>query len=691
MPRTFLESSSTSLNNGQYFVDLLDERRSSSDLGHALRTYKPQPYKDASSCSPAEINEAVLDSQYLRYIMKEIAAETSVSAEELKVSARGILEEMSQNLQLRCIRLMAFSLTKVIKRIFSNIYINMEGLSMLQQAIQESPVILMPNHRSYMDFLIISYVLFTYDLPVPVIAAGIRNQDSPFSSFDREALAGMKVVGEILRRSGAFFIRRDIGADKLYWAVLSEYVKVLVRRGCAPIEFYVEGYRSRALKSLTPKLGMMHMVLEPFFKGEVYDVTLVPINISYDRVLEETLLAHELLGVPKPKESTRGLLKATRVLEDNYGCMHVTFCRPLSVRELCYGKISRWQYNLTPRDLPQRPTPEAQACVSWLAHLVVRTQEGATWTSPFSLMACVLLQTPTAVLTGEGLPWHQLMEKTLWLKKLALDFGAQLNWPGQVPDSEVVTSSLALHHSTVQHRAGHVSLAVEEEPSRESRASPEEGVIRTAVPLLMLASYRNQSMHVFVRPALLATAMHVTESTRRDEIFAFFCFLQHVFSVEFIFIPGQASQDFDEACLLLKKCAALEVKGPELTVSDGGGEVLHFLRSLLQPFIESYQVMLRYLCEEGGQRLSDKTLLPAVRSLATRLILSGELGTSEALSSDTHKNALSALRRLEAVTKLRASERSEYRVDRSAVRRIRDVLSGKIPPQMLPAAPDARL
>ncbi|XP_053743114.1 dihydroxyacetone phosphate acyltransferase [Synchiropus splendidus] len=678
MPGTFLESSCTGLNSGQYFVDLLEERRSSSDLGHALRTYNPQPYKDASSCSPAEINEAVLDSQNLRYVMKEIAAETGVATEELKVSARGILEEMSQNLQLRCIRLMAFTLTKVVKRLFSNIYINMEGLSMLQQAIQESPVILMPNHRSYVDFLIISYILFTYDLPVPVIAAGIP-------------LAGMKVVGEILRRSGAFFIRRDIGADKLYWAVLSEYVKVLVRRGCAPLEFYVEGYRSRALKSLTPKLGMMHMVLEPFFKGEVYDVTLVPISISYDRVLEESLLAHELLGVPKPKESTRGLLKATGVLEEDYGCMHVTFCRPLSVRELCYGRISRWQYNLTPRDLPQRPSLEAQACVSWLAHLVLRTQEGASWISPWSLMAHVLLQTPTAVLAGEGLPWHQLMEKTLWLKKLALDLGAQLNWPAQVPDSEVVTSSLALHHSTVQHRAGHVSLAAEEEPTPKCPASPEERVIRTAVPLLMLASYRNQSMHVFVRPALLATAMRVTESTRRDEIFAFFCFLQHVFSAEFIFIPGQASQDFDEACLLLKKCAALEIKGQELTVSDAGGEVLHFLRSLLLPFIQSYEVMLRYLCEGGGQQLSDKTLLPAVRSLATKLILSGELGTYEALSSDAHKNALSALRRLEAVTKLRPSERSEYRVDTSAVRRIRDVLSGKIPPQTLQAAPDARL
>lgn len=50
---------------------------------------------------------------------------------------------------------------------------------------------------------------------------------------------------------------------------------------------------------------MMHIVLEPFFKGEVFDLTLVPVSISYDRVLEELLLAQELLGIPKPKESTQ--------------------------------------------------------------------------------------------------------------------------------------------------------------------------------------------------------------------------------------------------------------------------------------------------------------------------------------------------------------------------------------------------
>ncbi|XP_038582895.1 dihydroxyacetone phosphate acyltransferase isoform X1 [Micropterus salmoides] len=678
MTNTYRDSGRAGVEDEEEFVDVLEERRHSSDLGHAFRTFNPQPYKGAPSCSTADLNKAVLESQYLCYVTKEIAMETRSSVEEVREKACGILEEMSQNLQLGFIRLMAYTLTKVLKRLFTSINVNMEGLNALQQAIQETPVILMPNHRSYVDFLVISYILFTYDIPVPVIAAGIP-------------LAGMKMVGEILRRSGAFYIRRAIGSDKLYWAVLSEYVKTIVKKGFAPVEFYVEGLRSRTLKSLTPKLGMMQMVLEPYFKGEVYDITLVPISISYDRVLEESLLAHELLGVPKPKESTTGLLKASKVLQEDYGSMNVNFGRPLSVRRLCQGKINRCQYNLIPRDLPQKPSAETQACVNWLANLMVRIQEEGSLISPWSLMACLLLQAPTAVLTEEGLLWHQLTEKTLWLRKLALDFGARLNWPGKVPDSDVMSSAVALHHSIVRRKAGRVYLLQEEKPAREHPVSQEEGVIRTAVAVLMLASYRNQSLHVFLRPAMLATAIHVTKATRRDELFTFFSFLQDVFSNEFIFIPEKSSQDFEEACSLLKKCGAVHISPQEVTVSDAGLEVLSFLRALLQPFIDSYQVMFKHLCEERVHVFSEKQFQTAVRNLATKLILSDELRSYEALSSDTQKNLLSALRRLETVTKLQASEQNEYRVNKDAVRRIGDILCGTIPPQMLQTAPDARL
>ncbi|XP_040016371.2 dihydroxyacetone phosphate acyltransferase isoform X1 [Gasterosteus aculeatus] len=677
-PQTMTSTDSGRVKNEEEFVDVLEELLHSGDLGHALRTFSPSPYDGGPPCSAADLPKAVLESQYLRYVVQEIATEKALSLEEVREEASVILEEMSQKLQMGFIRLMAYMLSKVLKRIFTGIHVNTEGLNALKQAVQESPVILLPNHRSYLDFLVISYVMFTYDIPVPVIAAGM-------------ALSKMRVVGEIISRSGAFFIRRAIGSDKLYWAVLSEYVKTIVRKGFAPVEFYVEGLRSRTLKSLMPKLGMMHMVLEPFFKGEVYDVTLVPVSLSYDRVLEEFLLAQELLGIPKPKESTTGLLKARKVLQEDYGSMHVNFGRPMSVRHLCRGKINRGQYNLVPRDLPQKPSGEVQACVSWLAHLMVRMQEEGALISPWSLMASLLLQAPAAALTEHGLPWHQLAERTLRLRKLALDFGAHLNWPGKVPEQEVMSSAAALHHSLVRLQAGRVHLVQGEEDEREDPRRPEEDVTKAAVPMLMLACYRNQCLHVFVRPALLAVAIHVTKSVQRDELFAFFCFLRDLFANEFISIPGESSQDFEEACVLLRTCGAVHTSQQEVTVSDVGLEVLPFLQDLLQPFIDSYQVMFRYLCKDGVHVVSEKQFLPAVRNLATKLILSGELHTHEALSSDMQKNVFSALRRLETLTQLKASELNEYRVNKAAVGQISDILCGKIPPQSLQTTPDAKL
>ncbi|KAM4530004.1 dihydroxyacetone phosphate acyltransferase-like isoform 1-T1 [Fundulus diaphanus] len=592
MANTYRGLGKIGLQDDEEFVDILEDKRHCSDLSFAFRTFSPPPYKGAAPCSTAELNTAVLESQYLRYVIGEVAGETGSSEEEVRGEARRTLGEMSQNLQLRFIRLMAFTLRKVFKRLFSAIYVNIEGLN---------------------------------------------------------------------------------------------------AKGFAPLEFFVEGLRSRTLKSLPPKLGMMHMILEPFFKGEVFDVTLLPISISYDRVLEESLLAHELLGVPKPRESTTGLLKATKVLQENYGCMHVNFGRPLSVRRLCEGKINRCQYNHMPRDLPQKPNAEAQACGSWLAHLMVRVQEEGSLTSPWSLMACVLLQVPTAALTEEGLLFHQLTEQTLWLRKLALEFGAHLSWPEKASDPDVMSSAVALHRSVVYRKAGRVYLFLADESERKHPLSPEEDAMRTATALLMLASYRNQSLHVFVRPALLALAVSVTKSTQRDELLTCFCFLQDVFANEFIFIPGRSSEDFEEACSLLKKCKAVHVSQREVTVSDAGPEVLPFLQELLRPFVDSYQLMFRFLCEERDCVFTEKEFLPAVRAFATKLIVSGELPTYEALSSDVQKNVLSALLRLGAVTKIKTSENNQYKVNKTAVRRTGDMLAGRIPPQIAQAAPDARL
>nr|XP_057927233.1 dihydroxyacetone phosphate acyltransferase isoform X2 [Doryrhamphus excisus] len=577
---------------------------------------------------------------------------------------------MAHRLQLSTIRFFAFALSKVFKSLFRSICVNEEGIQRLQQAIQEHPVVLLPSHRSYMDFLLMSYILYTYDLALPVIAAGMD-------------FMGMKFVGEMLRMSGAFFIRRSFGGDKLYWAVFSEYVKTIVKSGHAPVEFFLEGTRSRTAKSLTPKFGLLNIVMEPFLKGEVFDVCLVPVSISYERILEEALYARELLGVPKPKESTSGLFKARKILREDYGSIHVYFGQPLSVRRLAHGRVDRGRFNLTPRHIPARPGEEIQRLVSDAAYSLVRAQEDNAVLKPWVLLASLLLQDQEAAMALD-----ELTEKAVWLRDLTRQYGAFLHWPDHLAPSEVVSSSLSLHGGLVRVSQGRVHLAWEQGPAQAGRAlSPEEDLLSRAVTVLSCASYRNQALHVFLRPALLASAVHLASSRLKQHVFNTFSFLRNVFSNEFILCPGATVQDFEEACYLLEKTGALQVTQQEVLVTEGGQRTLGFLTGALGPFLQGYQVLCRFLREEATEALTHKSFIPAARDFIIRQLLAGRLRYLEVLSSDLHKNALAALLRLKAIHR---AQQDSLSVNQATLKFLEDTLGGKLPTPT-PTAATARL
>nr|KAF6399750.1 glyceronephosphate O-acyltransferase [Molossus molossus] len=391
------------------FEDILEERRHVSDLKFAMKCYTPLLYKGIIPCKPNDIKCSVLNSEEVYYVIKQLSKESLQSVDVLREEACQILDEMSHKLRLGAIRFFAFALSKIFKQIYSKVCVNEEGIQKLQRAIQEHPVILLPSHRSYIDFLMLSFLLYNYDLPVPVIAAGMD-------------FLGMKMIGELLRMSGAFFMRRTFGGNRLYWAVFSEYVKTMLRNGYAPVEFFLEGTRSRSAKTLTPKFGLLNIVMEPYFKREVFDTYLVPISISYDKILEETLYVYELLGVPKPKESTTGLLKARRILSENFGSIHVYFGDPVSLRSLAAGRMSRSPYNLVPRYIPQKQSEDMHAFVTEVAYRMQLLQIQNLVLSPWVLVVAVLLQ------HQPSMDFDALVEKTLWLKGLTQIFGGFLTW-----------------------------------------------------------------------------------------------------------------------------------------------------------------------------------------------------------------------------------------------------------------------
>uniref|UniRef100_A0AAQ6AIR1 Phospholipid/glycerol acyltransferase domain-containing protein n=1 Tax=Amphiprion ocellaris TaxID=80972 RepID=A0AAQ6AIR1_AMPOC len=623
------------------FEDILEERRNSSDLRYALRCYIPVLYKELTPCKASELKSMVLQSDQLRYVINQVCKETGMAADEVQAEAAAILEEMAHRLQLSTIRFFAFTLSKVFKTLFRSICVNEEGIQRLQQAIHEHPVVLLPSHRSYMDFLLMSYILYTYDLALPVIAAGMD-------------FMAMKFVGEMLRMSGAFFIRRSFGGDKLYWAVFSEYVKTMLKNGFAPVEFFLEGTRSRTCKSLTPKLGLLNIVMDPFLKGEVFDVSLVPVSISYERILEEALYARELLGVPKPKESTSGLFKARKVLSEDYGSIHVYFGQPVSVRSLAQNRVDRCQFNLIPRHIPRKPGEDIHSFVNDSAYRLVRAQEENMVLKPWVLLASLLLQNHHQMQVAEQkqeMALDELTEQAVWLRDLSRQYGAFLHWPDHVSPSEAVSSSLSLHRGLVRISEGRVQLAFEQ----GFTVTPEEELLNQAVIILSCASYRNQALHIFLRPALLASAIHTASSSNKQEVYNSFSFLRNMFSNEFILCPGATVQDFEEACYLLVKTGALQINQQEFVVTERGHRTLGFLTRMLDPFLQGYQVVCRFLCEDATEGLTEKQFVPAVRKFIIRHILTGfcRLRYTEVLSSDLQKNSLAALLRLGAVQKLK--------------------------------------
>ncbi|NXE90396.1 GNPAT acyltransferase, partial [Menura novaehollandiae] len=624
------------------FEDILEERRLSSDLRYAMKCYTPVIYKGLSPCKPDAIKSAVLQSEQVQYVIKQLAKEMGESPDIIQEEATEILDEMGHRMQLGAVRFFAFTLSKIFKQLFQRVCVNEEGMQRLQHAIQEHPVVLLPSHRSYVDFLMLSYLLYTYDLALPVIAAGIGKY--VFNNVFRIQgiyFLGMKIVGELLRRAGAFFMRRSFGGNRLYWAVFAEYVKTMLRSGYAPIEFFLEGTRSRTAKTLTPKFGLLSIVMEPFFKREVFDTYLVPISISYERILEESLYAYELLGVPKPKESTSGLLKARRILSDSFGTIHIYVGQPVSLRTLASGRINRCPYNLVPRHLPQKPSEDIQEFVSDVAYKMELLQIENMVLSPWVLVAAVLLQNLPAM------EFELLIEKTLWLKGLTQTFGGFIEWPDNLCAKKAVLSGLTLHSNIARLVDGHVAL---NDKGVEDGAVGEI-VFKRALAVLMCATYRNQLLNVFVRPSLVAVALQMTRSFRKEEVYSCFSFLRDVFSDEFIFFPGISLKDFEEGCFLLTKCDAIQTTQQEIYPADKGSAAMSFLSAMFRPFVEGYQLIFRYLSKEVKEAFSEKQFVPGVRNFVFQLLEKGVTQCYEALSSDMQKNALSALVQLGAVKK----------------------------------------
>ncbi|MDP9002893.1 MAG: 1-acyl-sn-glycerol-3-phosphate acyltransferase, partial [Myxococcota bacterium] len=228
---------------------------------------------------PAErLREEVIRSPKLQKVIADMAGEGEKERAVIRERALGMLKEMEAELDMGAIATLDRVFAQAVSHMFSAVEVDEVGIERLREHAKEGTLVLLPSHKSHMDFLALAWILYRHKLPLPLIAAGDNLNFFP--------------MGAIFRRAGAFFIRRKFAGDRLYVAVVDAYTRRLIKDGW-PLEFFLEGGRSRTGKLRPPKLGLLSIVVDAALGVPTRTIWFCPVSIGYERFVEEKALVHE--------------------------------------------------------------------------------------------------------------------------------------------------------------------------------------------------------------------------------------------------------------------------------------------------------------------------------------------------------------------------------------------------------------
>ncbi|HEY8090613.1 MAG TPA: 1-acyl-sn-glycerol-3-phosphate acyltransferase, partial [Polyangiaceae bacterium] len=254
--------------------------------------------------------DEIVRSPKLQKVIADMAGEGAQEREVITARALGMLREMEAALDMNAIAALDPVFERGTSRMFSAIEVDEAGVEKLRELAKEGTIVLLPSHKSHMDYLALAWVLYRHKLPLPLIAAGDNLNFFP--------------LGAIFRRAGAFYIRRSFAGDRLYAAVVDAYVRRLIKDGSA-LEFFLEGGRSRTGKLLPPKVGLLSIVVDAALGVPTRTTWFCPVSIGYERFIEEKAFVREVSGGEKQKEDVRGLVRAVDVMVGRYGRLSVQF------------------------------------------------------------------------------------------------------------------------------------------------------------------------------------------------------------------------------------------------------------------------------------------------------------------------------------------------------------------------------
>lgn len=588
-------------------------------------------------------------------IQEKMEGGTKVYNPERMRRAALILDSMCATPSIVWMRVFAYFLRKTWKIMFplTGIPVSEAHIRKIVEAQKKGSVLLLPTHKSHVDYMIMVYICFTYGIRLPKVVAG-ENLNIP-------------IIGPLLRRGGAFYIRRTFtnDTDPLYAAVFNAYIEQLVVAG-ENLECFIEGGRSRSGKALAPRIGVLRIVLGTAIEQNVGKVTLVPISISYDRIVENESHVDELSGHAKKKErlfDAVGNTITTIMWAVNsmglYGEVNVTFGQHLNLQTFV-------DHHREKKDIMQRKTRNMLAYRCGYRVLYEAYKCGQVL---LSSMVCT-------VLLGHyqrGMSEEKLLREVKWLSEKVVEHGGQVK-QYKARDVEIVINTV---FEGRKDSPGFLNELVLNAFSSKD-CDNNNGLVKRHKDLLMvelyspkermeLSVYRNQIIHYFVEDCIVACAVykhlkftneHANAGIPIDELIKDSRFLTRLFKREFIYKPAAEKRDGDERGYVVDKIIARMEKADILKIvpnnsSKEGDKVVMlngannreylFLASLLWHMIDSYwlaALSLYSLFNLKEKAIREDKLLTRIQTIGERLYFEGQMDLYEAISKETLANAL---------------------------------------------------
>lgn len=381
--------------------------------------------------------DQLIASPEVKQAITETALNKGIKNTEAEKQAEQSIDAIVADFSPATARILNHLIHFLLHRLFSRI--NLQGLDQIQQLALTHNLVYLPCHRSHLDYILLSWLLYRHGLMVPHVAAG-DNLNIP-------------IIGSILRRGGAIFMRRSFKDDPLYAVIFRQYLTLMLHRGHS-IEYFIEGGRSRSGRLLTAKAGLLKMTLEAWQQEPHKPLALIPVSISYDRLVESQSYQKELSGGRKSKENLLSTLKSLRILFQRYGEVSISFGETL--------KLTREQH------LSNSP-PSASS----IGREIIERINQAFSASQMSLIASILLSAPHQQMREAELN-ERLTELTTWLSDsgVSTPLDSPQNW-------------------------------IEQAAFREQISRGQNAIALTSDQAAELTFYRNMLMHQLILPGLI--------------------------------------------------------------------------------------------------------------------------------------------------------------------------------------------